>query len=259
VTRFRWSTAGWAATLLVTTLLVGCANYEAHDVNTWLKVRIRRPVNAGIFHVGPATHVWGYVKINWRWQVIGEGTGASVLRLANDRAALLTFFDGMREELFLLRADDPRPTRMRDLLPRDGVLSVPPTGQRVDCVVGEGLSVGKGYRRLVLSSLDLDGHVSATRTVDAPDVDGQPGRFISADVMYYNGSATPYFQVIPVGGDWHGPWLLTGVFPEGLRSVRSPEGSRPDTSDWRRLTGEQLFQPKKFYDFPYCRPCPIPP
>jgi hypothetical protein len=54
-----------------------------------------------------------------------------------------------------------------------------------------------------------------------------------------------------VGGDWQGPWLLTGVFPEGLRSVRSPEGSRPDTSDWRRLTGEQLFQPKKFYDFPY--------
>jgi hypothetical protein len=251
--------AGLVATLLVTTLLVGCANYEAHDVNAWLRVRIRRPVNAGIFHVGPATHAWGYAKINGRWQVIGEGTGASVIRLANDRAALLTFFNGMGGKLFLLRADDLRPTPVRDLLPPDGVLSVPPMGQRVDSVVGEDRSASGGYRRLVLSSLDLEGHVGAKRTIDAPDVDGQPGRFISAEVMYYDQSATPYFQVIAVGGDWHGPWLLTGVFPEGLRSVRSPEGTRPDTPDWGRLMGRELLQPKKFYDFPYCRPCPIPP
>jgi hypothetical protein len=248
-------------TLVVTTLLVGCAPYESHDVNTWLRVRIRRPVNAGIVHLGPEQHVWVYVRINERWQAIGEGTHASVIRLAHDRAALLAFFDNTRGALLFLRADDPRPTSVRDLLPGNGVLNVPPTGQRVDWVVGERGSVGEGYRRLVLSRLDVDGHVGATQTVDAPDVDGRPGRFISANVMYYDGSATPYFQVTPVGADWHwnGPWLLAGVFPEGLRSVRSPEGSRPDTRDWQRLTGGQLLQRKEFYGFPYVSPSSVPP
>jgi len=70
VKRSWWSTAGLVATVLVTTLLVGCGRHEVYDVNGWLRVRIRRAVNAGIFHVGPDEHAWGYAKINGRWKAI---------------------------------------------------------------------------------------------------------------------------------------------------------------------------------------------
>jgi len=244
-------------TLSVTTILLGCSNYVEQDVNSWLKIRVRTPVHEGIVGLGPSPHTWGYAKINGQWKLIGEGTRASVLRLKNDSAALVGFSDETHAAaaLFLLRTGDPRLTMIGELLPQDCVLSIPPTGERVDCVVGQEGSISEGYRRLFLTNVDLEGHVGAALTVDAPDLDGRRGCFSSAIVEYYDRGAIPYFRVRPVGAGWHGPWLLAGVFPDGLRAFPMAENS---TSELSRLVGK-LLQPKKFYPFPNGPAGPVPP
>jgi hypothetical protein len=212
--------------------------------------------------MGPPPREWGYTRIEGRWKLIAEGERFGVVRLAGDRAALLGFSDGEARngELLLLRAGDARLTVVGNLLPRSGALSIPPAGQRVDCVVGEGGSIPDGYGRLILSSLDLDGRVGATQAVDAPDVDGRPGRFHSAIVSYYDRNANPYFRVRPEGAGWHGPWLVAGVFPEGLKSFPMPLAPSPAwRPDWRVIVGRELLEPKKFYPFPNSPVGPIPP
>jgi hypothetical protein len=249
------SAAALLITVSVTTILLGCSNYVEQDVNSWLKVRVRTPVQRGIVGFGPAPYTWGYAKINGRWKLIGEGTRASALRLRNDSAALVGFSDETHTAaaLFLLRTGDPRLTMIADVLPQDCVLRIPPTGERVDCVIGQEGSISEGYRRLSLTNVDLEGHVGAVLTVDAPDVNGQPGCFHSAIVTYYDRSGIPYFRVRPVGADWHGPRLLAGVFPDGLRAFPMPEESK---SELRGFVGGELLEPKKFTAYPPAGPVP---
>jgi hypothetical protein len=87
-------------------------------------------------------------------------------------------------------------------------------------------------------------------------VNGQHGCFGSAIVAYYDRGGIPYFRVGPVGAGWHGPWLLAGVFPDGLRMFPMPEGSK---SELRGFVGAELLERKKFYAFPNGPRGPVPP
>jgi len=238
------------AALGLVALLSGCSRTEERQVNAWLKVRVRTPERAGggMVQIGPDARVWVFVKVDGHWRRLAEGRKASVMRLKNDHAVLLVVVDErMHGDLLFMKEGDSAGAPIRRFFSGEGMLSVPPSGARLDWVQGEDGDITKGFSRLILWSCDLNGHVTGPRTLTPPDVDNRPGCFVSAIVTCYDLTGNPYFRARPQGSDWHGPYALKGVLPEGERVFAPAPQELPD---WRKVVGRAMVEPKKFYPFP---------
>ena len=123
----------------------------------------------------------------------------------------------------------------------------PPSGAHLDWVQGKDGDLAQGFSRLTLWSCDLNGHVTGPRTLTPPEIDNRPGRFVSTLVTCYDSTGTPYFRARPLGSDWHGPYALKAVGPEGKR-VFAPVPL--DAADLGMIVGRAMLQPKKFFPFP---------
>ena len=170
------------AALGLVALSSACSRTEERPVNAWLKVRVRTPKTAGggMIQVGPDARVWVFVRTDGRWRRLAEGRKASAMRLKDDRAVLLVLVhEGMSGELLFMKEGDSAPTPITRFFPNEGMLSVPPSGGRLDWVQGKDGDLAEGFSRLMLWTCDLNGHVTGPRTLTAPDVDNRPGRFVS--------------------------------------------------------------------------------
>lgn len=237
------------AALGLVALSSGCSRTEERSVNAWLTVRVRTPKTAGgMIQLGPDARVWVLVKVDGRWRRLAEGREASVMRLKDDQAVLVVLMhERMRGELLFMKEGDSALTPIRRFFPEEGMLSVPPSGGRLHWVQGKDGDLPKGFSRLILWTCDLNGHVTGPRTLTAPDIDNRPGCFLSTIVSCYDSAGTPYFRARPQGSDWRGPYALKGVLPEGERVF----GPGPlEASDWGKIVGRAMVEPKKWYKFP---------
>src|SRR5690349_11973792 len=244
----RWVTL--IAALGLVALSSGCSRTEEQPVNAWLMVRVRTPKSAGggMIQVGPNARVWVLVKVDGHWRRLAEGRKASVMRLKDDQAVLLVLtHERYHGELFFMKEGDSALIPIKRFFPEEGMLSVPPSGARLDWVQGKDGDLAKGFSRLMLWTCDLNGHVTGPRTLTAPDVDNRPGRFVSTLVSCYDSTGNPYFRARPQGSDWRGPYALKGVLAEGERVF----GPGPlEASDWGKIVGRAMVEPKKWYPFP---------
>ena len=127
------------------------------------------------------------------------------------------------------------------------MLSVPPSGARLDWVQGKDGDLAKGFSRLILWTCDLNGHVTGPRTLTPPDIDHRPGCFDSTLVNSYDSTGNPYFRARPQGSDWRGPYALKGLLPEGERVFAA---APLEALDWGKILGRAMVEPKRFYPFP---------
>jgi len=210
-----------------------------------------------MIQLGRDAHIWVFIKVDGRWRGLAEGRKASVVRLKDDQAALLVLVDKkIPGDLLFLKEGDSVATPIRRLFSQDGMLSVPPSGARLDWVQGQEGDFTKGFSRLILWTCDLNGHVTGPRTLTPPDVENRPGCFVSTLVTCYNAAGNPYFRARPQGSDWRGPYALKGVVPEGERVFATVPGGAPD---WSKIVGGGVVQPKAFYPLPASSREPIPP
>jgi len=238
------------AALGLVALSSGCSRTQERPVNAWLMVRVRTPKSAGggMIQVGPDARVWVLVKADGHWRRLAEGRKASVMRLKDDQAVLLVLMHKrMHGELLFMKEGDSALVPIRRFFPEEGMLSVPPSGARLDWVQGKDGDLAKGFSRLILWTCDLNGHVTGPRTLTPPDIDNRPGCFVSTVVSCYDSTGNPYFRARRQGSDWRGPYALKGVLPEGERVFAVAPLEPPD---WGKIVGRAMVQPKQFYPFP---------